>query len=110
VSVPALRAEELDDAPAGEASQRVRVRVVAARQRQLARQGVPNARLSTAALREHASMEPRARSILREATIRKSLSARSYQRILRVARTIADLDHAVAVGHGHVAEALLFRD
>jgi len=110
VTVPALRAREIDDASAGEASVQVRERVAAARDRQVARQGVPNARLCGAALRQHAALEPRARSILREAMTRKSLSARAHQRILRVARTIADLDHAAVVAHGHVAEALLFRD
>jgi magnesium chelatase family protein len=108
--VPALHAKEIDDAPDGEPSEKVRARVVAARELQLARQGVPNARLATAPLREHARMEPAARGMLRDATTRKSLSARAHQRILRVARTIADLDRAAVVAQGHVAEALLFRE
>jgi magnesium chelatase family protein len=110
VTVPALKAEELDDSPRGEPSARVRERVVRARERQLARQQVANARLSGNALQDHARMEPAARGMLRDATARKGLSARANQRVLRVARTIADLDDALAVARGHVAEALLFRD
>jgi len=109
VGVPTLKAEEMDEAPSGEASPPVRARVAQARARQLARQGVANARVPMNRLQDIAGMETAARRRLRDATAAKGLSARANQRVLRVARTIADLDDAAVVGQGHVAEALLFR-
>ena len=110
VAVQSLKPEELDEAPAGEPSAPVRERVAAARERQLTRQGVANAGLAGLALSVHAGLEGDARRILRDAAAKMALSARAHQRVLRVARTIADLDHAAGVGDRHVAEALLFRD
>ncbi len=98
------------DAPAGEPTAAVRERVVAARQRQQARQRKPNARLAPRELERHCAPEPPARALLDAALTRLSLSARGYHRVLKVARTIADLAGAATIGAPHVAEAVRYRE
>jgi magnesium chelatase family protein len=82
---------------------------MAARQRQIDRDGVLNARLSGRALRTAASLDDGARQLVARAMARMALSARGYDRLLRVARTIADIDAQADVSADHVAEALQFR-
>jgi magnesium chelatase family protein len=110
VEVPALTPGELMDAPAGEDSVAVRARVTRARERQQARQGGPNAQLAGRSLEERARETPDARKLLRAAIERLGLSARAHHRVLRVARTIADLESAKQVDARHVGEALGYRD
>ncbi|HSW14212.1 MAG TPA: YifB family Mg chelatase-like AAA ATPase [Solimonas sp.] len=95
---------------ASESSATVRARVVAARQRQLQRQGKPNARLGPKELDQHCLVEPAARTLLEAAMQRLSLSARAYHRVLKVARSIADLAGAELLGSAHVAEAVRYRE
>ena len=109
VPVRALTARELQDPAAGESSASIRERVLAARHRQLSRDCVLNARLSGRALRSSASLDESARQLVARAMTRMALSARGYDRLLRVARTIADVDAAENVSVEHVAEALQFR-
>ncbi len=112
VEVPALPAADLAEGLEPEASAPVRERVVAARARQAARTGdarLTNAALSPARLRGAAKLHPDGASILARAVDRLGLSARAHQRVVRVARTIADLEGAPGTGPGHVAEALRFR-
>ena len=109
VEVPALKPEELEGAPAGEPSARVRGRTARARERQLARQGVPNAQLSGAEVERRAGLDAAGRTLLREALARLTLSARGRDRVLKVARTIADLAGTERVAAEHLAEALLYR-
>ncbi len=109
VEVPALRERDLAGSPGGEASVAIRARVEAARKRQLDRQGVPNARLEGGEIERHCAPSAPARKLLREAASRLSLSARGYHRVLKVARTIADLAGRVEPGAGEVAEALQYR-
>jgi magnesium chelatase family protein len=109
VPVSALTARELQDAVPGELSSTIRERVMAARQRQIDRDGVLNARLSGRALRTAASLDDGARQLVARAMARMALSARGYDRLLRVARTIADIDAQADVSADHVAEALQFR-
>ncbi len=113
VEVPAQPAHVIADGPPGEASAAVRERVLAARRRQLDRYGAGGPR-DNGALRGNrvgAVCRPDAAGIrlLRRAVDRLCLSARGYHRVLKVARTIADLASADALGVEHVAEALQYR-
>ena len=109
VAVAAVPAHELQRDELAESSGEIRARVVAARERQLQRSGVLNARLHGRALRARATLSADARPMVMQAMARLSLSARAYDRILRVARTIADLEGIEQTSAQHVAEALQFR-
>jgi magnesium chelatase family protein len=116
IEVPAVSAAELVLPPAAEGSAEVAVRVAAARKRQAARFGerVPAAAASNAAcppalLDELAAPEPAALALLREAAETLRLSARAYHRVLRVARTLADLQGQDTIARRLVAEALSYR-
>jgi magnesium chelatase family protein len=109
VSVSALRARELSTSPGGEPSAAVRERVIAARDRQMSRDGRLNARLQGRELRARAALDAEARRMFDAALMRLSLTARGHDRVLRVARTIADLDRSDGIGPDHLGEALHFR-
>lgn len=109
VEVHAISPEELQAAPDGEASARMAERVSAARQRQQQRQQQLNAHLSGAALDEHAQTDTAARHLLSQAGTRLGWSNRSLHRVLRVARTIADLQASAPIQAAHVAEAIQLR-
>lgn len=108
VEVPRLLAPVLRSAPLGESSEEVRVRVTAARECQLAR-GAVNAALAGALLDEACRLQPPAQRLLDQAVERLRLSARGYHRILRVARTIADLGGSDAIQENHLLEAISYR-
>jgi len=95
--------------PKPERSAEVRRRVIAARELQLRRAGKPNALLSHAAVRAHCKLDVGLRQFLEDAARRTGLSARGCQRVLKVARTIADLDGEPALRGEHLAEALSYR-
>jgi magnesium chelatase family protein len=113
VSVPAVKAEDLSLPPAKEGTAEVTARVRAARERQAARlQGagvVCNAELSGKLLEETCVLDAESRQLLNTAAERMGLSARGYHRVLRVARTLADLAGAPHIGKPQVAEALAYR-
>lgn len=109
IEVPALPPDALQGAPDGEPSAVVRARVCAARERQLARQGVPNARLDNRGIERHCPPDAAGANLLRQAMQRLGLSARAYHRILKVARTIADLAGSEAIRAAHLAEAVRYR-
>lgn len=100
--------QSLKDLPVGEASSAVRKRVYAARQRQMQR-GAVNARLDVAGLRQFCQLQPEQARLLDAASERLRLSARAHHRILRVARTIADLDGSTAIEIPHLSEAIGYR-
>lgn len=109
VSVGALPAAELLQAPAGESSAEVRARCQTARERALVRQGKPNQALAGADIDLHTQLDDAALKFLQAAATRLGWSARGTHRTLKVARTIADLAGAAQTGVEHVAEALQYR-
>jgi magnesium chelatase family protein len=109
VEAPAVPPEELAKRSAGEASESIRARVIAARERAHVRQGKPNAQLSAKETDEHARPDAAGEDLLKQAISRLGLSARGYHRLLRVARTIADLAGAAQPLAAHVAEAVQYR-
>lgn len=109
IEVPAVPAEVLQQAPDGESSVTVRERVTRARDRQLRRQGKPNARLSGKEIDVHCQPEAVAQALLKQAIARFDLSARAYHRVLKVARTLADLADCETIGAQQVAEAVQYR-
>ncbi len=109
VQVGAVPPRELQEFRPGEGSADIRTRVVEARTRQHARSRTLNARLHGRALKTTAALDDAARALVAKALAKLSLSARGYDRVLRVARTIADLDSAERIAHEHVAEALQYR-
>ena len=109
VEVAAVPAEALLGQPEGEPSAAVAGRVAAAAARQQARQGVPNARLEAATLELNAALAAPAAKFLTQAGTRLGWSGRGLHRVLKVARTIADLADSPVVELVHVAEALQYR-
>ncbi len=116
IEVPAVTAADLILPPATEGSAEVAARVASARAVQLQRYAAAglndvrtNAEAPTAVLEEIARPDSQGLALLRDAAERMRLSARGYHRVLRVARTLADLDGTTAVGKLHLAEALSYR-
>ena len=114
VDVPPVAYTDLDLPATGETSATVAARVSAARARQLARFGDHptarvNADLEGTLLDEVATPDPEGKTLLAKVAERFGLSARGYHRVLRVARTIADLDASADVRYNHVAEAVSYR-
>ncbi|MBS1189916.1 MAG: Mg chelatase-related protein [Rhodocyclaceae bacterium] len=109
IEVPALPAETLQARPDGESSASVRGRVEAAVERQRARQDKANARLTVAEIESFCQPDPAGAELLKQAMARLDLSARAYHRILKVARTIADLAASPDIGAVHIAEAIQYR-
>ncbi|MCX7659157.1 MAG: YifB family Mg chelatase-like AAA ATPase [Caldimonas manganoxidans] len=109
VEVNSVPHEELLRLPEGEPSAAVAERVARARQRQLARQGCTNAQLQGAQLDAHCGLHDDAQRFLQAAASRLGWSARSLHRVLKIARSIADLAGADLLAMAHVAEAIQLR-
>ena len=116
IEVPAVTAADLILPPPSEGSAEVAARVAAARDLQLARYadaGLPHIRTNAEApaslLETIAQPDAQGQKLLRDAAETMKLTARGYHRVLRVARTLADLDGAEKIGRLHLAEALSYR-
>src|SRR5215207_3133307 len=109
VDVPRLRREELRCGGPAESSKDIRARVTRAREAQMRRQGVPNCALSGRRLREVCALGGDPEILFSRAIDRMGLSGRGHDRVLRVARTVADLSGEEKIGAEHLAEALNYR-
>jgi magnesium chelatase family protein len=109
IEVPAVPRDELMSQGSGESSQAVRARVLRARASQLARQGKCNAELGPSELEQACRLNAAAEALIRQAISRLGLSARAYHRVLKLARSIADLAGESGVASAHVAEAVQYR-
>lgn len=109
LEVPRVAPEDLSRGAAGETSATIQSRVSVARARQLARQEKSNARLAAREVDEHCMPDNSGAELLNQAIRRLGLSARGYHRILKVARTIADLSGESKVKSSHIAEAIQYR-
>ncbi len=113
IEVPPLSYQELTDRSPAEQSVHIRARVNRARSLQQERFGRSkifcNAQMDTRQLRAHCKIQPDSHALLERAINKLGLSARAYTRILKVARTIADLDTQAAISAGHIAEAIQYR-
>lgn len=105
VEIKALRSQQ----PVSETSKEVRVRVERVRALQLDRQGCLNSALSGSELKDVARFDNQAEALLDKAVEDLGLSARGYHRVLRIARTIADMEQAANIQVSHLAEALSYR-
>lgn len=109
MEVPVVPHEELNNQEPGESSATVRERVVKAFCVQMARQGKSNAELAAKEIDIHCKIDTAAENLLKSAMNRLHLSARGYHRVLKLARSIADLAGAVGIDTAHVAEAIQYR-
>ncbi len=110
IPVNAIPVSDLQNAPSGESSEAVRARVVKSRRVQLSRQGEANAHLSGKSLRNNCELGNKESALLANAMKRLNLSARAYDRVLKVARTIADMSAATDISATHLSEALSYRN
>jgi magnesium chelatase family protein len=113
VEVPRVDYEKLSNDRLGESSEKVRARVEAAREVQRQRFGTGrvryNANMGVADVRKHCVLTEEGRSLIKSATTQMQLTARAYHRVLKLARTIADLAGAEHISPTHLAEALQYR-
>ncbi|MBD3637846.1 MAG: YifB family Mg chelatase-like AAA ATPase [Crocinitomicaceae bacterium] len=114
IEVPAVKFDELSDERKGECSKSIRKRVVQARKFQANRlkdiKGVYyNAQLSPTLIEKYCKIDKNGKLLIKTAMNKLGFSARSYSRILKVSRTIADLDHSNKIKATHIAEAISFR-
>ncbi len=114
IEVPAVKYKELASKELGESSERIRARVIQAREIQSKRfegkKGVyANADMESKAIREFCRLDDAGEELLKMAITKIGLSARAYDRILKVARTIADLAGAEKISSDHISEAIQYR-
>ncbi len=109
IEVPAVPPAQLGSKAEVETSAAVRARVVNARQRQQGRAGVANSALNNLQIERHCQINDADQQLLLQAIDRLGLSARAYHRILKVARTIADLSESETIQTAHLAEAISYR-
>jgi magnesium chelatase family protein len=109
IEVPALADDELLTMPRGESSMQIRARVAAARSVALARQAKPNALLAEKDIDTICVLDDAAQTLIKNAMARMALSGRAVHRVLKLARTVADLAGAERISAAHVAECIQYR-
>jgi magnesium chelatase family protein len=109
IEVPAVPQEALLKQSEGDSSSMIQLRVEAARQRALQRQGKPNAQLEVSEIDALCAPDAQGAALLQQAIARLNLSVRAYHRVLKVARTIADLAASEKILTAHIAEAVQYR-
>jgi magnesium chelatase family protein len=109
IEVPRLAYQALRGGAAEEASERVRLRVERARERQIKRAGKANAAMTTHDIENYCELRGEDYQLLEKALVRLGLSPRAYHRILKVARTVADLAGSTAIQTRHLTEAINYR-
>ena len=113
IDMPAVKYRDLRDAPDAEGSEVIRERVIRTRRRQIERyQGekiYSNAQMSPRQLRKYCNLSPECERLLENAMSRLGLSARAHDRILKVSRTIADMEGSEDIGVPHTSEAIQYR-
>jgi magnesium chelatase family protein len=109
IEVPALPEKELTGIATGESSAVIQARVESAYQKQFARQGKPNSALTTKEIDKLCAPDKGGEDLLKQAISRLNLSARAYHRVLKLARTVADLEEVEKIQGKHIAEAIQYR-
>jgi len=116
IEVPAVKYDELATGPKGEASSLIRDRVIHAREVQLARfkdetqkKAYCNAHMDSELINRYCALDETGNALLKTATTKLGLSARAYDRIRKVARTIADLEGEEKIQTHHLSEAIQYR-
>ena len=114
IEVPQVKFREISDGKPGETSAQIRERVVAARKIQTARfaeklKVTCNARMGSRELKQYCELDEPTKELLKFAMADMNLSARAYDRILKVARTIADLANSECISSDHISEAIQLR-
>ena len=114
VEVTPVNFDELTKKEKGESSQQIRERVIKARDVQENRfeenkKIHANSQMNTKQIQNHCKLDEQSQNLLKTAMEKLDLSARAYDRILKVARTIADLDNAESISSAHIAEAIQYR-
>ncbi len=109
IEVPAVKYKEMAGEATGEPSEKIRARVESARAIQRQRFGHANARMTPKEIKQHCRLDDECQELLKTAMTELNLSARAYDRILKVARTIADLEAAERIQPTHISEAIQFR-
>jgi magnesium chelatase family protein len=113
VEVPAVQYKDISSKESGEPSEAIRERVEAARKIQQQRFGKSkascNARMTSKLIKAHCQLDEQGAELIKMAMNELNLSARAYDRILKVSRTIADLDHSESIQSQHISEAIQYR-
>ncbi len=109
VTVPTLKPKELQESVPGETSAQIKQRVIAARAIQYQRQGKLNSSLNNVEVEKHAKLGNESLHLLQQIVSKYGLSARAYYRMLKLARTLADLEQHNTVEAGHIAQACHYK-
>ena len=109
VEVPSVKYKEMAVEATGETSGKIRVRVESARVVQRQRFNHTNARMAPKEIKEFCKLDEECQQLLKMAMTELNLSARAYDRILKVSRTIADLEHSETIQSQHISEAIQYR-